>query len=288
MSRYTIPPTPPNLLPRTVAYDASDVISKKQKQSIFVYKTINEFDKQHGLTIRGVINGTPGSQPVPYGMIPSMAEASQSLTVSQYTTLTNNITEEYNRNNTDASGGGGTGGLPMNIYYISGNNGTTITANAVNSSTAPASVTILGNGSFGSVQDTYGPTDFYFVFTLPTPIPSNGGIVKFGLNSRSNAGDLYVIIGTSGANRLVVFTNGDTTFTAVAGHTYHMRYVQSTTPATLSLYDATSSTVVVAPRNVPTKLTDYYIFLEGGNTGVGSVPNTPITITGIDIQPYTP
>ncbi len=291
MSRYSNIPSSPNQVPRTAAYNASDVISRYQKRNIFVFKTQNEFDKQHGLTIRGVVNGNPGAQPIPYGIIPSMAESSQSLSVSEYTLLNNNIIDEYNRNNaSDASGGGGTGGLPMNIYYISGNNGGSVTANAVNSSTAPASVTILANGSFGSEQDTYGGEDFYFTFTLPSVIPTNGGIVKVGLQSRTSPTgyDLYVIIGTSGVNRLVVFTNGDTTFTAVGGHTYHMRYVQSTTPATLSLYDATTSTVVVAPRNVPLKLTDYYIFLEGNNTGVGSVPYVPITITGIDIQPYTP
>lgn len=253
----------------------------------------NEFDKQHGLTLRGIINGAPGERPIPYGIIPLTSEASQSLSVSEYNSVYNSIVATYERNNASDSsgGGGGTGGLPMNIYYISGNNGSTITANAVNNSTAPASVTILGNGSFGSEQDTYGGEDLYFTFTIPSPLIKNGGEIRVGIESRTNPTgyNLYTIISTGPfANRLVVFTNGDTTFTAVGGHTYHMRYVQSTTPATLSLYDATAGVVVVPPRDVPIKLTDYYIFLTGANTGVGSSPYTPITVTGIDIQPYTP
>lgn len=125
MSRYTIAPTPPNLKPRTAAYDASDVTRRKWGQTVVFYKTQNEFDKQNGLTVRGVQNGTPGAQPVPFSLVPYLYEASQSqlYTVQQFTQIVAGIQADYDRkyrvrNTTDFAPTGAVGGIFSIPYYV--------------------------------------------------------------------------------------------------------------------------------------------------------------------------
>jgi hypothetical protein len=125
MSRYTITPTPPNLKPRTAAYDASDVTRRNWGKTVVTYKTQNEFDKQNSLTVRGVQNGTPGAQPVPFSLVPYLYEASQSqlYTVPQFTQIVGGILADYDRkyrvrNTTDFSPTGAVGGIFSIPYYV--------------------------------------------------------------------------------------------------------------------------------------------------------------------------
>ena len=127
MSRYTITPTPPNLKPRTAAYDASDVTRRTWGKTVVMYKTQNEFDKQNGLTIRGIQSGTPGGQPVPFSIIPYLYEASQSqlYTVPQFTQIVEGIQADYDRkyrvrNTTDFAPTGAVGGIFSVPYYVQG------------------------------------------------------------------------------------------------------------------------------------------------------------------------
>ncbi len=127
MSRYTITPTPPNLKPRTAAYDASDVTRRNWGKTVVTYKTQNEFDKQNGLTVRGVQNGTPGAQPIPFSLVPYLYEASQSqlYTVPQFTQIVSGIQADYDRkyrvrNTTDFSPTGAVGGIFSVPYIVQG------------------------------------------------------------------------------------------------------------------------------------------------------------------------
>ncbi len=127
MSRYTITPTPPNLKPRTAAYDASDVTRRNWGKTVVMYKTQNEFDKQNGLTVRGVQNGTPGAQPVPFSLVPYLYEASQSqlYTVPQFTQIVAGIQADYDRkyrvrNTTSYTPTGAVGGIYSIPYIVQG------------------------------------------------------------------------------------------------------------------------------------------------------------------------
>jgi len=127
MSRYTITPTPPNLKPRTAAYDASDVTRRTWGKTVVMYKTQNEFDKQNELTVRGVQNGTPGAQPVPFSLVPYLYEASQSqlYTVPQFTQIVAGIQADYDRkyrvrNTTDFAPTGAVGGIFSVPHIVQG------------------------------------------------------------------------------------------------------------------------------------------------------------------------
>lgn len=127
MSRYTITPTPPNLKPRTAAYDASDVTRRNWGKTVVFYKTQNEFDKQNSLTVRGVQNGTPGAQPVPFSLVPYLYEASQSqlYTVPQFTQIVAGIQADYDRkyrvrNTTSYTPTGAVGGIFSVPYIVQG------------------------------------------------------------------------------------------------------------------------------------------------------------------------
>jgi hypothetical protein len=127
MSRYTIAPTPPNLKPRTAAYDASDVTRRNWGKTVVFYKTQNEFDKQNGLTVRGVQNGIPGAQPVSFSLIPYLYEASQSqlYTVQQFTQIVAGIQADYDRkyrvrNTTDFAPTGAVGGIFSVPHIVQG------------------------------------------------------------------------------------------------------------------------------------------------------------------------
>jgi hypothetical protein len=276
-------------------YNASDVIARTRDRVLYAYKIQNDFFKQKQLTLRGVQSGTPGAMPQPALIIPTLAEASQSITPAEFFDISLGLQADYDREYGGSTGEGtgtgtGDGSLPMNIYYISGNNGTTITQNIVNSSTNPASVTVEGNGTFGSTQSIYGAVDFIFTVTLPAVIPNNGGTCKVGLLSQSNGANLYMVFGGGGTQgRLVINGNGGgdpDVVTFVGGHTIQLRYMQSTSPPTVDLYNATTSTVIFAPRTVSPNATNYAIFLEGGNWGVASSPHTPITLTNINVLEY--
>ncbi len=272
-------------------YNASDVIARARNRVLYAYKIQNDFYKQKQLTLRGLQNGTHGAMPQPALIVPIVAEASQSITSTEFFAISAGLQADYDREFGTGSGestgtGGGTGPqpLPMEIVYISGSPIPPV--NQVINSFSPGVVQVCGNGYFLSTQQNYGATDFIFTFTTPSSLtdPYGAGRVRIGVakDGDVNGGDISIEFSNNGTNTFfIVNGNGVPLSNILPNTTYSITYMGSVGTAT---FKNESTSTVISTRSIATSYITYAIFLKGSNWGSGNTPYSPIIISNLTIM----
>jgi hypothetical protein len=274
-------------------YNASDVITRTRDRVLYAYKIQNDFLKQKQLTLRGVQGGTPGAMPQPALIIPTLAEASQSITPAEFFDISLGLQADYDRiygggtgEGTGTGTGNGTGPQPlsMELTYISGSPIPPV--NQVINAFTPGIVQVCGDGYFLSTEQIYGETDFIFTFNTPSSIidPYGAGRMQIGVakDGDVNQGDISVFFRSNGVESYFVINGNGVVIPNIQPSTvYSITYMASMGTATLR--NETTNTTI-STRSVATSYTTYAIYIKGSNWGSGFTPYSPLIVSNLTIM----